>query len=137
MCIYVLMYVHISKNNFLRIPRISNFPPRRQAPGAAVQRQLTVSAPASCLLKVVTRISQKEEKDNRTKKNLLCKTNQESEQAIAANRRDRLLAAATTYYIQLHIRTFDSASSSDYAKFAYKLIKTTRELLQETNKDVS
>ena len=67
---------------------ISNFPPRRQAPGAAVQRQLTVSAPASCLLKVVTRISQKEEKDNRTKKNLLCKTNQESEQA-------------TTNYIQL------------------------------------
>ena len=29
--------------------------------------------------------------------------------------------------------TFDSASSSNYAEFAYKLIKTTRELLQETD----
>merc|ERR1712228_900490 len=29
--------------------------------------------------------------------------------------------------------TFDNASSSNYAEFAYKLIKTTRELLQETD----
>lgn len=29
--------------------------------------------------------------------------------------------------------TFDSTSSSSYAEFAYKLIKTTRELLQETD----
>ncbi len=29
--------------------------------------------------------------------------------------------------------TFDSASSSTYSEFAYKLLKTTRELLQETD----
>merc|ERR1712141_597092 len=29
--------------------------------------------------------------------------------------------------------TFDSASASNYAEFAYKLIKKTRELLQETD----
>ena len=29
--------------------------------------------------------------------------------------------------------TFDSASSSNYAEFAYKLIKTMQELLQETD----
>ena len=29
--------------------------------------------------------------------------------------------------------TFDNTSSSNYAEFAYKLIKTTRELLQETD----
>ena len=60
--------------------------------------------PASCQLKVENRISQKEDKLS-TKGILLCKTNQESEQTIA----------------------------SDYAEFAYKLIKTTRELLQETD----
>ena len=42
MCMCELwVYVHC---NILRIPRISNFPPRPQAPGVAVQRQLTVSA---------------------------------------------------------------------------------------------
>ena len=53
------MYVHISKINFLRLPRISDFPPRRQAPGAAVQQQLTVFAGK---LSVETWISQKEDK---------------------------------------------------------------------------
>ena len=51
------IYVHISKNNFLRKPRISNFPPRRQA--QQYSDSWLFPFVVSWKLKVETRISQK------------------------------------------------------------------------------
>ena len=69
---------------------------------------------------------------------LLYKTKQESDQAVAESAAWLITAsgggeAAHRLWRRLRI-TFDSASS--YAEFAYKLIKTTQELLQETDSDI-